>query len=176
MSYTTPVTDRTALDIANRTTKGHWNVADWERVYNNSQLVNSLVAIMLAEAIQFDTLTVPTITTIPSATDFNIFLANIERTRTVFIDSETDTHPGTQTEIKDDYIAGPQGTSPKYTDANLWESTLDAIWNYYDGALIPVCPTLTNNETPSSSYVAIDCLDMADFNMDLGNLINLIII
>lgn len=175
MAYITPVTDRTVLDIANRTSKGFWNVVDHERVYNNSQLVNSLASIMLDEVIVFDTLSTATITSIPSASGSNTFLANIERVR-LAVASES--IPGTETEIKDDYEEGPQGTSPKYTDANLWESTLDAIWDYYNGAALPVCPTLSGNLTiaTGANAIYVDCIDAANFDIDIQGTGNLYII
>jgi hypothetical protein len=180
MSYITPVTDRTALDIATLTSKAFWNVADWERVYGNSQLINSLASIMIDENIAFDILTTPTITTIPVVEDFNTFLANIERIRVaansvfpvgVYI-------PGTSTEIKDDYEAGPQGASPKYTDTNLWESTLDAIWDYYNGDTLLACPTLAADLTvlTGTNAIYIDCIDAANFDIDIQGTGNLYII
>lgn len=165
MAYTTPVTDRTAADIVAKNSKAYFNVADWTRVYNNSQLVNSLVTVMLDERITFDTLTAPTIATIPTVTDFNTMIANIERTR---FEVAANT-PIVAVEIKDDWAAGFNQDAPDYIDANLWESTLDAIWDYYSGDSIEVCPTLTGNLTvlTGASAIYVDCLDTANYIVDL---------
>jgi|SRR3990172_1350338 len=175
MGYVTAVTDRTALDITNRTSKAFMNVADWARVYGNAELVNSLTSIMADVLITFGQLTAPTITSIPSVTDVNTLAGNIEATRLAAV---ADGATGISTEIKDNYIGGAQGDSPKYTDINLWESTLDAIWIYYDGASLPVCPTLTGDLTvpTGTNVIYVDCLDFANFNVDLQGTANLIII
>lgn len=175
MAYITPITDRTSTDIINRTAKAFWNVEDWERVYNNSQLVNGLASAMLGESIDFDDLAAPTITTIPTAGEFNLFLANIERIR-VAVQSEF--IPGTETEIEDAWIAGDNEDAPDYNDANLWEFVLDAIWDYWDGDDILVCPTLSSDLTVLTGdiQVYIDCLDIADFNVDLQGTARLAII
>jgi hypothetical protein len=166
MSYVTPITDRAQSDITNKTSKGYWNVADWSRVYGNSRLVNGLTAIELGALVYFDTLIMPTIITIPTVAEFNMFLANIERVR-VAVSGESIS--GTTTEIKDDYIAGPGQDAPDFSDANLWESTLDAIWDYYDGASLNICPTLNNDLTilTGTQYVVVDCLDLATYNVDI---------
>ena len=175
MAHVTAVTDRTALDITNRTSKAFMNVADWVRVYGNAELVNSLTSIMANVLITFGQLATPTITSIPAITDVNTLAGNIELTRLAAV---ADGVTGISTEIKDNYVGGAQGDSPKYTDVNLWESTLDAIWIYYDGASLPVCPTLTEDltVTTGTNAIYVDCLDLANFNIDLQGTANLIII
>jgi hypothetical protein len=173
MAYSTPVTDRTSADIAARNSKAFLNVSDWTRIYNNSQVVNSLAAIMLGAGIAFDTIALPTITTIPSVTNLNLLTGNIERVRVAVIAVLP-----SLTEIKDDYEAGPDKTAPKYTDVNLWESTLDAIWNYYDGPDLDVCPTLAADLTVATgtNHIVVDCIDAANFNIDIQGTGNLYII
>lgn len=168
MAYTTPVTDRTAADIAAKNPKAYFNVADWTRVYDNSQLVNSLAAVMLDQQITFNTLTAPTIATIPSVIDFNILVGNIEFLRAYF-NNEVPNVAGTLVSIKDDWEAGFNKDAPDYVDANLWESTLDAIWDYYSGDSLQVCPTLTGNLTvlTGASAIYVDCLDTANYIVDL---------
>jgi hypothetical protein len=166
MAYVTPVTDRSASDIAARNSKAFWNVSDFTRVYGNSQLVNSLAAIMLDTGIQFDVLTTPAITTIPNVTDFNTFLANIERVRLavgVFA------IPGALIAIKYNWEAGTDKLSPTYSHANLWESTLDAIWEFYGGPDLDVCPTLTADLTitTGNQEIYVDCLDANGFNITI---------
>jgi hypothetical protein len=175
VAYTTPVTDRALSDIQTPTSKGHWNVDDFERVYGNSQLVSSLAAIMLDTTIAFDTLTAPTITTIPAVADFNTFLANIENVR-VAVDGES--IPGTSVSIKDDYSAGPGEDAPDYTDANLWELVIDVIWVYFNGPSLDICPTLTADLTITNGNqeIYVDCLDTNGFNVDLQGSAKLYII
>jgi hypothetical protein len=173
MAYVTPVTDRTSADIAARNSKAFMNVADWSRIYSNSQLVNSLAAIMLDTGIVFNILSTPTITTIPNVTDLNTLTGNIERVRVAVIAVLP-----TLTEIKDDYEAGPDKTAPKYTDVNLWESVLDAVWVYYDGPDLDVCPTLSADLTVATgtNHIVVDCIDAANFNIDIQGTGNLYII
>jgi hypothetical protein len=156
MSYVTAVTNKTAAS--------YWNVADWVRVYGNSQLVNSLAEIMLDTPIVFNTLTAPTITTIPVVTDFNTFLANIERTRVAVAGESI---AGTTTEIKDDYEAGPNKQAPNYVDANLWESTIDAIWEHFNGPDLDVDLVLSADLTVTTgmTLIIVDSLDANGFNI-----------
>jgi hypothetical protein len=158
MAYVTAVTNRTAASF--------WNVADWARVYGNSQLVSALAEIELGSPIAFTSLTAPTITTIPAVADFNLFLANIENIRVAVVGESI---PGTLIAIKDDWEAGPDKTSLSYGHANLWESTLDAIWSYYNGASLPVCPILSSDLTitTGNTYIVVDCLDANGFNITI---------
>jgi len=174
MAYVTAVTDRDAADIVARNSKAFWNVADWTRVYNNTLLVYSLIE---AHGSIFTPtlLSSPVITTIPSVTDFNLFLANIENIRAAVSGEPIS---GISIAIKTDWIAGPGQPAPKYSDANLWESTLDAIWNYYGGPSLPVCPTLAADLTITTGNqgVYVDCIDAANFDIDLQGTANLYII
>ncbi len=173
--YVTPVTDRDQADIDALNSKAYFNVADWSRIYNNSYLVSSLAAVILDEAISFTFLTTPTITEFPNLLEFNAFVANIEAVRLAVAAENID---GTDTEIVDDYAGGYSNPSPNYVDANLWESTLDAIWAFYDGPDILECPTLIANLTITTGNrgIYIDCLNMADFNADLQGTARLIVI
>lgn len=164
MSYVTPVTDRTYADLVALNSKAYMNVVDWARIYGNSRLVNSLAAIELATGIQFNILSIPTTTTIPSATDVNTLAGNIERARLAVVGESI---PGTSTEIKDDYIAGAGEMAPKYTDVNLWESTLDAIWEYYNGPDLDVCPTLSADLTilTGAQEIYVDCINPGNFEI-----------
>lgn len=125
MTYTPPVYDRTALDITNLTAKAFFNVADWVRVYNNALVVNELVEFLLSINITFDTVTTPTITTIPTVTQLNTLLANIERIRVAAcLPAITGL-----TEVTAAWVAGNAEDSPTYLDANTWERVLDVIYN-----------------------------------------------
>ena len=175
MAYVTAIFDRTATDITNKTSKAYFNVADWERVYGNSQVTSSLAEIMLDTAIDFDLLAAPTVTTVPNVTDFNMFLTNIETLRAAV---QSESIPGTGSAIKTDWVAGASEPSPSYINANLWESTIDAIWNYWDGGDLEVCPTLAADLTVTTGNrkIYVDCLDCADFNVDLQGTAQLFII
>lgn len=174
MSYITPVTDRTLLDVVNQTSKGFFNAADWARVYNNAQLVNYLVVLYSGEDIVFHELTAPTRSTIPRGTaDFNLFLTNIENIRAEMVASIP-----TLIAIKTDWESGINVPSPKYTHANQWESTLDAVWEFLDGNAIPVCTSLVSDRTIlAGNYdLYIDCLDLQNFNLEIQGTGQLIIL
>lgn len=166
MSYQTPKTDWMPTD--------YFNIVDWTRIYENSLLVHELMVIDVG-TFQFDILAAPTVNTIPNITNLNLFIGNIERMRFVMDDNLV---PGFETEIKDDYIAGAGQVAPKYSDANLWESVIDLIWNFYDGPLLPVCPTLSIGLTivTGVNAVYIDCIDAANFDIDVQGTANLYIL
>ena len=165
MSYTTAVTDRTAADVAAKNTKAYFNVADWSRIYRNAQLVNSLVEISVGAPNSFPVITAPTITSVPSLTDFNTLLLSIENFRTASAPIEA----VAPTAITYDWIAGVAYPSPKYTDVNLWESTIDAIWIYVNGSAYSNCPTLASTLTllTATNGIYINCIDTSTYNIDL---------
>jgi hypothetical protein len=175
MAYVTAVTDRTAADLVAMNSKAYWNVADWTRVYGNSLLTRYLAEIMLPGSIAFTDLGSPTTATIEVASEFNLFLANIEALRVAVAGESI---AGTTTPIKDDYAAGPAVDAPDYLDANLWESTIDAIWQHFDGPDLLACPTLSGNltVTTGNNQIYIDCLNMSTFDADLQGTANLYII
>jgi hypothetical protein len=175
MSYTTAVTDRAASDVTTPTSKGYFNVADWTRIYRNAQLAASVAEYVLSTSIVFNEVTViPTTLTIPSVTDFNTLLANIERLRLAVVAHIT----SLVNTVKNDWVAGAGEQAPSYTDVNLWESVIDAVWVFYSGSGYPICPTLSADLvlTGSSIYVAIDCIDAATFKIDLSSTSKVIIL
>lgn len=173
MAYITPVTDRAPADIVALNSKAYWNVADWERVYNNSYLTSALASIMLDTPIAFTLLTAPTIATIPAVADFNTLLTNIENARIAMIALLP-----ALTEIKDNWQAGANVQVPNYTHANQWETTIDAIWDHWNGDSLPVCPILSSDLTvlTGTNAIYVDCLDLANFNADVQGTGNLYII
>ena len=123
--YLTPVYDRTLADVTAKTSKGYFNVADWTRIYGNAEVVKTLVDLVLSISVTFDTVPTPTVTTIPTVTQLNTLLANIERLRIA-----ADLPPITGlVEVKDDWIAGYMSPAPNYADANTWERVLSIIYN-----------------------------------------------
>jgi hypothetical protein len=122
--FVTPITDRTAADIAAKTAKAYLNILDWVRIYGNAEYVNWLLEYLSDVEIEFNTLTEPTITTIPEgAGDINELLENIEQIR---VWSGIASYGG-MTEIKDDWFSGPAAAAPDYEDVNQWEETLEII-------------------------------------------------
>jgi hypothetical protein len=125
MKYIEPIYDRTADDIANRTVKAFFNVADWQRIYNNAQVTRLLVEYLRGATITFDAVTEPTVMSIADATALNTLLANIERIR---LASGLDTISGV-TEVASDWAVGVNTDSPDYLDVNQWEQVLHIIFN-----------------------------------------------
>ena len=72
---------RAALDITNRTSKGFFNLADWTRIYTNAETANPLWAAYKGVSITFTSVTAPTMSTHPTAADFNTLCQNIENVR-----------------------------------------------------------------------------------------------
>jgi hypothetical protein len=119
-----PITDRTATDIADRTSKAFFNVIDWLRIYGNATIVNAIANVVLGTEIAFYTNVIePTITTIPSVADLNILLANIERVRIVFgLPAVTGL-----TELKTYWLGGANADAPDYLNVNDWEHNVQLL-------------------------------------------------
>jgi hypothetical protein len=124
MAWTEPIYDRVLADITNKTSKGFFNVADWVRINGNTQIVNALINVLKSLNITFDTLTPPTIATIPNIDDVNDFVDNIERIRAA---SGVPLATGLVA-LKNDYTSG--GITPDYTTVNDWERDLDLLRSY----------------------------------------------
>lgn len=123
MKYIEPITDRTITDVTNKTAKAYFNIADWIRVYNNAEMTNYLIGWLLEQSITFDTVAVPTISTIPTAASLNTLLENIERIR---VTAGLPIITGL-TELKTDWASGSSAESPDYLDANTWELVMDLL-------------------------------------------------
>lgn len=175
MSYTTPVTDRTYADIAARNSKAFFNVADWTRIKGNEYITRSLAEILLSISVSTTPIADVTTVTIPTASNVNPLLTNIENLRLAVAGLSI---AGTSTEIKDDWATGMSAASPTFADVNLWESTLHAIWTYINGAIYDNCPTLTVNLTVTTGnrQIYIDCLDTGNYTVDLQGTATLYII
>lgn len=123
MKYKAPIIDRSLADIAARTSKAFFNASDWQRVYGNAEITNALVAYLTKVSIQFDIIPDATIATVPTVSELNALLANIERIR---VSAGFPAINGL-VEIKDDWAAGSAATAPDYLDANDWERVLDIL-------------------------------------------------
>jgi len=127
MSYTTPVTDRTAADIAAKTSKGYFNVIDWTRIYDNTSVLSSMLA-ALGVSTTLTTIAYPTVTTIPSVTDFNNLIGNIKNVQAIveaFLVSPT----GLAT-LKSDWLAGANQPTFNYTHVNSWEQNISILYQF----------------------------------------------
>lgn len=117
------ITDRAASDITGRTAKAFFNVADWLRVYGNSEIANQLVNAYLALSVPFTALTAPTITSFPTVTEINNLVENIDLLRAAaYLPAATGILV-----LDYAYTEGPGGTAPDYTDVNAWENDLELI-------------------------------------------------
>jgi hypothetical protein len=123
MRYVEAITDRAQTDIDSLTAKAFFNVIDWQRIYNNSQVAKAIVDFLLSINVSFDELTEPSITTIPAVTEINTLLANIEAIRAASGLPEIDGI----TEIFSDWQEGPGANAPDYLDVNEWERILEAL-------------------------------------------------
>ncbi len=119
------VTDRALSDVTNKTSKGYFNIADWERIDNNARVAKALVDFLLSIDVSYGATITPDITTIPTVTNLNTLLTNIENLRIAI-----DAYPITGVvAIRNDWQAGPGQAAPDYEDANDWERNIDLIYN-----------------------------------------------
>lgn len=118
MSWVTPITDRVLSDVTSPTPsgKGYFNVADWTRVNGNNIELRSILAADGYKDIVPNTLVTPTMTTIPTVTDINQLIENIERLRLAAC-----LPSALISALPYDWLGGPNQDSPDYTDVNTWE-------------------------------------------------------
>jgi hypothetical protein len=122
--WTDPVTDRAMTDLLNRTAKGFLNVADWVRINANTEAVQALVDTLLALDVDLTTLTTPSITTHPTATEINQLIENIELLReAACLPAAAGVLP-----LKRDYQGGAGAIAPNYEAVNAWERNLSLLY------------------------------------------------
>jgi hypothetical protein len=121
--YLDPITDRSATDIAAKTAKAFFNVADWARIYGNAQVAKVLIETLNAVEITFTAIAEPTIASMARASAINTLCANIENIRA-----------GTSLpeivgiiDLKTDWGTGPTSAAPYYITVNQWEAMIDAL-------------------------------------------------
>ncbi len=140
MSYDTAVTDRDAADIAAQNSKAFFNVADWTRIDGNTSEANSALDTALGWSVSLATLPTPTTATIPTVTELNALLVNIELLRSALSAYITDAD---FIEIKDDWLAGQSEIAPNYINVNQWERVTDIIYQIYKSPYVvagaPIC-------------------------------------
>ena len=123
MKYIQSITDRTRLDVVNRTSKGYMNLSDWMRIYGNVRLVSTFGFFL--EGIPFTEITEPTLSYILNEEEVNTLVNNIIEIVYVF---------GTPAQLA--LLRNDWGgvDSPKYSDVNAWESVIDALLNIVTAA------------------------------------------
>ncbi len=128
-SWVTPITDRSAADILDRTSKAFFNIADWVRINGNTEVVRALVETALSLSITPHTLTEPTTTVFPSAEDINHLIDNIDMLREAACLPDSLIVP-----LKHDWLEGILSDAPDYLDVNDWENDLLVIWSLLPAA------------------------------------------
>ena len=142
MSYVTPITNRQLSDVVNKTPIGYFNVSDWVRIYGNALYINAEMA-AIGHAVTFITASTPTTSSIPSITDVNNLLTNIDNMRQYVNTLLAEISPFATLL----YVVGAGGTTPSYLDINQWELTIDLIKQFLDIFTIAdvICGVATTN-------------------------------
>lgn len=120
MAWISPITDRAQSDIANRTSKGFFNVADWARIDGNTAEVQAVIASLLGLTVNLDDVDAPVITQFPTVTEINALIANIEAVRA---GACLPVGVGL-TVLKTDWQPGSGAPAPNYETVNDWERNL----------------------------------------------------
>ena len=121
VALTQPITDRALTDIQHRTAKAFWNVADWQRLSTNTDLVSDGVYAYGGVSVALHTLTPPSVTTFPKSSDINQMIENIQRLRA---GAALDLPP-----LKHDYAPGLGAVAPDFHAANAWETALEQLYD-----------------------------------------------
>ncbi len=127
----TPVYDRTLTDVETMTAKGYIHLADWERIYDNSDELNDLVLTETGYSVPFSTSPGTVVeATIPTIAQLNALIGNIEAVRAYIesIDAGLMSITG-MVELKDDWLDGPNVPSPNYRHVNDWERVTELLYN-----------------------------------------------
>lgn len=129
MPYVTAITDRTAADIAAKTSKAYFNVADWDRIEDNSIFVKDELITYAGVVLVFTgTTSAPTTSSFPDVNTFNQLLENIEYLRQAAL-SVIPNLAGESgfSAVFHDWVEGVQEVAPDYQDVNQWEKVMDLI-------------------------------------------------
>ena len=125
MKYFDPVYDRTLLDVRQRTSKGFFNASDWNRIVNNTRLLNSLVNVILSESVAFSDFPEANTETVLLSVDINNEVDNVNALWSA-IGSVAGVVP-----MRSNY-GGIK--SPNYKDINTLEKNIDTLTtNIIDG-------------------------------------------
>ena len=126
MPWTIPVYDRVLADVTNRTSKGFFNVVDWIRIHGNTQYVGALFSVLEGISVSVTALTTPTDASIPTVTEINDFVGNIESMRLAL----ALVNPIPLTVLTDNYVDGQNAITPDYEDVNDWEENLQLLKDF----------------------------------------------
>ena len=125
MAWVTPITDRVLSDITTPTSKGYFNVADWERIDGNVDVIKAMLDAADYLDIPLNTLITPTITTIPDVDDINDFIENI-----VLLQESASLPIGLGlVTLTYNYVGGANFTVPDFEDVNDWENNLLILYD-----------------------------------------------
>lgn len=123
MPWISPIFDRSADDITNKTKKAFFNVLDWIRVNGNTDHLNTIIEAMLGVSIDFTELDEPNILSIPTADEINTFIQNIENIR-LYLGYPTSTGI---VALKTNWLSGTSAPTPDYNVVNSWEKDLSLL-------------------------------------------------
>lgn len=131
MAYITPIYDRTFSDVQTKNSKAYLNLADWQRIDNNTQETVFAINAALGESLTLVTVATMTTASIPDTDELNDLAGNVETIRVYFDGIITDSD---FTEVKDDYI---NGAKINFITTNQWEKVLDIMYQIYKSPYSP---------------------------------------
>ncbi len=123
LAWLPSITDRDAADLIARVPKAFFNVEDWMRIDQHTLYCQEQILALLGVDVTLNTLTVPDITTIPTAAEINELIENIDRLRLAV------SFPAALglVALDYDYEAGTGAVAPDYEDVNAWENDLKLL-------------------------------------------------
>lgn len=126
MAWIEPIYDRTAADIAARSSKAFFNVVDWVRINGNTTHVRAMITVLRGVTIAYNALPAPAMASLPTAQEINQFVQNIETLR----DNSGAPVSFGVVALKTDYVSGASGSAPDYADVNDWERNLAILKDF----------------------------------------------
>lgn len=120
MAWISPVTDRSYVDIANRTSKAFMNTSDFERIDGNTDVIRALLDDLYGLVPAHTDPTAPTIETIPHRSLINDLIGNINACSAAAIVSDSKRPAALPT-----YSAG---SGPNWQAVNAWEQALATLY------------------------------------------------
>jgi len=125
MPWIDAVYGRTQEDITNLTSKAFFNVVDWVRIENNTVYVRAVLNVLRSLNIEYNVVSEPDISTIPSADDINQFVDNIEHLRII---ASLPVSSGIVV-LKTDWLGVTSAPTVDFEVVNDWERNLQIIKN-----------------------------------------------
>lgn len=118
MAWSSPVYDRTATDVTNKTVKGYFNLADYNRITANTTFLKDLVLSLYGWTATLNTVPSGSQSLMPTSTNINNMVLNLA---VVWTASKLDY---TFTALKSDYQPGYGRENPTWSTVNDWEKRL----------------------------------------------------